>query len=362
MQVQHAKLVRAARAIFEAARSSPEEAEKVATRLVDANLAGHDSHGVIRIAQYVEGVNAGTIEPNRGAEVVSDAGAVTVLDGGFGYGQILGEQTIDAAIGKAREHGIGMAALRNSGHLGRIGDWAARAADAGMVSLNFVNATGHQLIVVPHGGAEARGSTNPIAIGVPIEGEAPVILDFATSAVAEGKVRVARNKGTFLPPDCLLTAAGEPTTRPQELYTDPRGALLPFGGAITGHKGGGLWMMADLLAGSLSMGGCSRPPDDPPRLCSNMLSIVVAPAVFADKGGADGGGFAGEVKRYVDFVRGARPRDPKTPVMLPGEPERKARAERSANGINVDPETWAQILAAGASVGVDAGALDDMIA
>ncbi|MDH3661411.1 MAG: malate/lactate/ureidoglycolate dehydrogenase [Alphaproteobacteria bacterium] len=357
MQVQKTNLVRAAATIFEAAGSSLDEAEKVATRLVDANLTGHDSHGVIRIPQYVENVGRGTLRPNQSAEVVSEAGAVIVLDGHFGYGQIVGEQTIDMAIAKARTLGIAMTTLRNAGHLGRIGDWASRAADAGMVSLNFVNAIGHQLIVVPHGGAEGRGSTNPIAIGVPIEGEEPVILDFATSAVAEGKVRVARNKGTFMPPDCLLDADGKPTIDPRDLYADPAGALLPFGAAVTGHKGGGLWLMADLLAGGLSAGGCSRPPDTPPRPCSNMLSIAIDPAVFADQPA-----FAAEVKRYADFVKSAKPRDPEAPVMLPGEPERKACAERLADGINVDPETWSQIVAAGASIGVEAALLDAMIA
>ena len=357
MQVQKDKLVRAAAAIFEAAGSTTEEASKVASRLVDANLTGHDSHGVIRIPQYVEQVANGTLKPNQRAEVVADLGAVTVLDGHFGYGQIVGEQAIDAAIAKARTGGIGMTTLRNAGHLGRIGDWAARATDVGMVSLNFVNAIGHQLIVVPHGGAEGRGSTNPIAIGVPVEGEEPVILDFATSAVAEGKVRVARNKGTYLPPDCLLDAEGAATTNPWDLYADPAGALLPFGAAVTGHKGGGLWLMADLLAGGLSGGGCSRPPDDPPRLCSNMLSIAIDPAAFADQPA-----FLAEVKRYADFVKTARPRDPEAPVMLPGDPERKARAERIANGVIVDPETWGQIVAAGDSVGVEAAALDAMIA
>ncbi len=357
MQVQHEKLIQAAATIFEAATSSPDEARKVASRLVSANLTGHDSHGVIRIPQYVDSVKSGALKPNQTAEVVNDAGAVTVLDGRFGYGQIVGEQAIDKAIDKARHQGVGMATLRNSGHLGRIGDWAARAADAGMVSLNFVNAIGHQLIVVPHGGAEGRGSTNPIAIGVPIEGAEPVILDFATSAVAEGKVRVARNKGTFLQPDCLLDADGAPTIDPNDLYADPRGALLPFGGAITGHKGGGLWLMADLLAGALSAGGCSRTPETPPRLSSNMLSIAIDPATFADQPA-----FVAEIKRYAAFVKSAKPRDPKAPVMLPGEPERKARVERLADGINVDPETWAQIVAAGGSVGIEASMLDAMIA
>lgn len=356
MQVDQDKLVRAAILVFKAAGSSSDEAGKVAARLVDANLAGHDSHGVIRIPQYVDAVKSGSLRPNQVAHVVNDIGAVTVLDGRFGYGQIVGEQAIDAAIAKASMHGIGMATLRNAGHLGRIGDWAQRAADAGMVSLNFVNVTGHQLIVAPHGGAEARGSTNPIAIGVPIEGKEPIILDFATSAVAEGKVRVARNKGVSLLPDCLLNAAGEATTNPEDLYDDPSGALLPFGAAVTGHKGGGLWLMADLLAGGLSAGGCSRPPSTPPKLCSNMLSIVIDPATATDQST-----FLAEIKRYADFIKSARPRDPSMPVMVPGEPEQKTRAERLARGIVVDPETWTQIVEAGGAVGIEATALNAMV-
>jgi uncharacterized oxidoreductase len=249
-----------------------------------------------------------------------------------------------------------MATLRNSGHLGRIGDWAARAAAAGMTSLNFVNAIGHQLIVVPHGGAEARGSTNPIAIGMPVPGGKPVILDFATSAVAEGKVRVARNKGASLPPDCLLDAEGNITTDPTTLYRDPKSSLLPFGGAVTGHKGGGLWLMAELLAGGLSAGGCAREPEDPPRLCSNMLNIVIDPAVFSDQSA-----LGDEVKRYVAFIKSARPRNPGEPVMMPGDPEQNSMAERSADGISIDPETWRQIVDAGRSVGIDASVLEGII-
>ncbi len=357
MQIHARDLVQVGGIIFEASGSSAEEAKKIATRLVDANLTGHDSHGVIRIPQYIDAVKAGTLHPNRQAEVVTDSGAVVVLDGRFGYGQVVGEQAIDAAIAKARLHGIGMATLRNAGHLGRIGDWAARAADEGMTSLSFVNAIGHQLLVVPHGGAEPRGSTNPIAIGMPVEGDEPIILDFATSAVAEGKVRVARNKGTFLPPDCLLDAEGAPTTDPTTLYGEPKSSLLPFGGAVAGHKGGGLWLMADLLAGGLSAGGCAREPDKKPQLCSNMLSIVIDPKTFTDESV-----LGIEVKRYIEFIKGSRPRNPNKKVMLPGDPERKAKAARSADGINVDPETWMQIVKAGEGVGIAADTLESIIA
>ena len=231
MQIAADRLRQLAATILQAAGSSAAEAEKVAARLVGANLAGHDSHGVIRVPQYVGQVADGTIVPNQNAEVVRETEVVTVLDGHFGYGQIVGEQAVQAAIGKAMRHGIAMSALRRSAHLGRLGDWAEMTAAAGLASLHFVNATGIPLRVVPHGGRDGRGTTNPIAMAVPVPGGAPVVLDFATSATAEGKVRVARNKGVAIPPDCLLDADGRPTTDPNKLYTDPPGSLVPFGGA-----------------------------------------------------------------------------------------------------------------------------------
>jgi uncharacterized oxidoreductase len=221
------------------------------------------------------------------------------------------------------------------------------AAAAGLASLHFVNATGIPLRVVPHGGRDGRGTTDPVAMGIPVEGGGPVVLDFATSAIAEGKVRVARNKGVAIPPDCLLDAAGRPTTDPSQLYTDPPGNLVPFGGATSGHKGGALWLLVDLLAGGLTGGGCSRPPEGTARFSSSMLSIVIAPEAYADAGDVDA-----EIRRYVEFVKTARPRAPGGEVLLPGEPEQRTRAERLASGIPVDATTWEQIIASGVQVGL----------
>jgi uncharacterized oxidoreductase len=221
------------------------------------------------------------------------------------------------------------------------------AATAGMASLHFVNATGIPLRVVPHGGRDGRGTTNPIAMGIPVAGGAPVVLDFATSAIAEGKVRVARNKGVAIPPDCLLDAQGLPTTDPNQLYTDPPGNLVPFGGAVSGHKGGALWLMVDLLAGAFTGGGCSRLPEGAARFTSSMLSIVIAPEVYT--GAAE---LATEIRRYLEFVKSSRPRAPDGAVMLPGEPEQRARAERLANGVPIDSTTWNQIMTAGERQGL----------
>jgi hydroxycarboxylate dehydrogenase B len=340
MDVNAQALQRIAQTILAAAGSSPDEAGKVAQKLVGANLAGHDSHGVIRVPQYVDQVRAGQILPNRTAEPVSETDVVTVLDGGGGYGQIVGAQAVQSAIDKAARHGLALSALRNSAHLGRLGDWAEMAAAAGMASIHFVNATGIPLRVVPHGGRDGRGTTNPLAMGIPVAGGDPVVLDFATSAIAEGKVRVARNKGVAIPPDCLLDADGRPTTDPNALYAEPPGNLVPFGGAVTGHKGGALWLMVDLLAGAFTGGGCSRLPEGEPHFASNMLSIVIAPEVYV------GAGLAAEIRRYLEFVKSSRPREANGEVLLPGEPERRARAERLANGVPIDATTWEHILAA----------------
>jgi LDH2 family malate/lactate/ureidoglycolate dehydrogenase len=290
MDIRAEALQRIAQAILVATGSSSEEADKVAQKLVGANLAGHDSHGVIRVPQYVGQVQDDTIVPNQSAEVVRETEAVTVLDGRFGYGQVVG-----------------------------------------------------------------GGTTNPIAMGIPVEGSGPVVLDFATSATAEGKVRVARNKGALIPPDCLLDAEGRPTTDPNDLYTDPPGTLLPFGGATAGHKGGALWLLVDLLAGGLTGGGCSRPPEGALRFSSSMLSIVIAPQAYGDAGA-----FGAEMRRYVEFVKSARPRTPCGEVLLPGEPERRARAERLASGIPIDPTTWEHIIASGVQVGLERADLEAM--
>jgi uncharacterized oxidoreductase len=356
MQIAADRLRRLAATILEAAGSAAAEADAVAARLVGANLAGHDSHGVIRVPQYVDQVRAGQIVPNRSALVVSETDAVTVLDGQGGYGQIVGAQSVQAAIDKARRHGIALSALRRSAHLGRLGDWAEMAAAAGMASIHFVNATGIPLRVVPHGGRDGRGTTNPLAMGIPVAEGEPVVLDFATSAIAEGKVRVARNKGVPIPPDCLLDADGRPTTDPDALYAEPPGNLVPFGGAVTGHKGGALWLMVDLLAGAFTGGGCSRLPEGEPRFASNMLSIVIAPEAYADAG------LAAEIRRFLGFVKSSRPRAPGSEVLLPGEPERRARAARLKDGVPIDPTTWEQILAAAERQGLGRAELEALAA
>lgn len=329
--------------LFRAGGSELTEAEVVAAHLVEANLVGHDSHGAIRAPKYLAWASAGELLPNRHAVVVIDAGPLLVLDGGFGYGQVIGAEAVALAIGRAREHGLALVGIRNSGHLGRIGAWAEMLAEAGLVSVHFVNTSGYGILVAPHGATERRLSANPIAAGAPGP-DGPIVLDIATSATAEGKIQVARNKGEALSPGLALDGEGRPITDPEAFYRDPPGAILPFGG----HKGSGLSVFCEILAGSLTGGGSSHAAHPTAwRLVNNMLTLAIDPSRF---GGAHD--FGADVARLTDWVRSARPTVPGEAPLLPGEIERRTRAHRLRDGIPLDQQTVRQLAGAAAAHGV----------
>lgn len=317
-------------AIFVAAGSEPDEAAIVTDHLIAANLAGHDSHGVIRIPAYIRWVNEGKVLPNQTSRTVFENEAVAVLDGCLGYGQVVGAQATELAISKCARHGVAAVALRNAGHVGRLGHYAEMATRAEKVSLHFVNTTGMGVLVAPVGGTSRRLSANPLAAGIPCGSAAPIILDISTSAIAGGKVHVALNQGVPVPEGCLLDASGRPTTDPKDFFADPPGALLPFGG----HKGYALSVIVDALAGALTGGGCTGPGKD--RLEQGMLSIVLDPAFFADS-------FAAEIRRFVDYLKGARRVSDSAEILMPGEPEHRTRADRVRVGIPLDDTTWSEI-------------------
>jgi uncharacterized oxidoreductase len=236
---------------------------------------------------------------------------------------------------------VAVVALRNSGHLGRIGDWAELAAAAGKVSVHFVNTSGGGILVAPFGGTQRRLSANPIAAGVPVPEGPPIILDMSTCTIAEGRIRVAFNKGVKVPEGCLLDGQGRPTDDPESFYAAPPGAILPLGG----HKGYGLSVVAEVLAGALTGGGCSHFGVD--RLANNMLSILFDPAFFRSAGD-----FSEEIRGLIAHVKSARTITPAGEILMPGEPEARTRARRLREGIEIDERTWGQIVAAGESLGV----------
>jgi uncharacterized oxidoreductase len=272
-----------------------------------------------------------------------DAGALLGLDGEFGFGQVIGQEAMALTIERTARHGFCAVGIRNSGHLGRIGAWAEQLAEAGLVSLHFVNTSGFGILVSPFGGFERRLSANPFAAGAPGP-DGPIVLDFATSATAEGKIQVARNRGERLPPGLLLDATGQPTDDPAVFYGPPAGAILPFGG----HKGSGLSLFCEILAGSLTGGGASHPQHPTAgRLVNNMLTLAFNPSAFGQA--AD---FTDDVTRLASWIRSSRPIQPDGEVLLPGDVERRTRADRQAQGIPIDRMTATQIVDAASELGI----------
>ncbi len=332
MRIPHDPLKRLTSAIFAAAGCQQPEADRIGHYLVEANLAGHDSHGVIRIPSYVEWLRAGKVLPNQTLKVVFENDVIAVVDGQFGFGQSIGEQAMQLGIDKAAQHGVAVVALRNSGHLGQIGAWALMAARAGKLSLHFVNTSGAGILVAPTGGISRRLSANPVAAGVPVRNGPPLVLDISTSTIAEGKIRVALNQGVPVPDDCLIDSQGRPTNDPKTFYGPPPGAILPFGG----HKGYGLGIIAEMLAGALTGGHCSTPGAK--RLVNNMLTILLDPTFFQSEEE-----FAQEADRFMAFVKSSEKAAPQSEILMPGEPEERARVKRLKEGIELDDTTWRQI-------------------
>lgn len=341
------RLARLTVAIFEANGSEPHEARAVSDHLVDANLAGHDSHGVIRVRQYLELSRKGAIRLNHRPTVVLESEAFTILDGGLAFGQVVGLEVVRVGVEKAAGSGIAVVGARNASHVGRVGAYAEKAAESGLVSVHFSNSTGNAMWAAPFRGRERRLSASPIAAGFPVDGQRPMILDFATTRIAEGKARIARNAGTSVPDGCIIDADGRFTTDPEKLYGPPPGALVPFGE----HKGYGLNLLADLLAGAITGGGCTHPDNPSAKIgtVNGMLSFFIEPDRLAEPGAA-----SLEARRFIDWVKSSAPIDPSRPVEVPGEYEAARRAERLRDGIPIDDVTWSQLLVAAEAVGIGA--------
>jgi uncharacterized oxidoreductase len=349
MKIDHQKLRALTRSLLAAGGSAPAEAECVADHLVEANLAGHDSHGVGMIPAYVRNLKAGTLRPNQRPETVSESGSFAVWDGHGGYGQVIARDAILWATAAAKRHGIAVHALRNTHHIGRVGTYGEIAARAGLLSLHFVNGNSGRPLVTPFRGKEGRFSTNPICIAVPgTPTTQPIILDFATSRIALGKVRVAQNEGKRVIEGALIDGAGRPTTDPAVIYGNgpggATGSVLPFGE----HKGYGLALIAELLAGAIAGAGTIQPANPRDRgIVNGMLTFVLDPGRLAA-----GAFVTAEIDALIAWAKSAPAADPSLPVLVPGEPERIAREARLKDGIVIDATTWAQIGEAADTLGV----------
>lgn len=329
--------------------STDVEARLVADQLVGANLAGHDSHGVGMLPAYVSGARSGALRVNGHVRAVVDRGPLLVLDGDAGFGQVMGYEAMNAAIGRAREHGVALVGLRNSFHIGRIGHWGEQCARAGLASIHFANVVGHSPLVAPFGGADARFGTNPFCVAIPSTGDRPaVLLDMATSKIALGKARVALNKGEAVPDGALLDGRGRVTTDPSGMFAVPReGALIAMGE----HKGSGLAIVCELLGAAL-LGGPVMGEDTSTgtSIINNMLTIAIDPMAIT---GRDA--LASEASDFLDYVRASAPREGFDEVLVPGQPEERAALARSS-GVPIDDTTLGQLRASAVAAGVpDAG-------
>ena len=328
--------------IFQAAGAPSDVAQLVAASLVGSNLAGHDSHGVVRVIQYLASMEQGEMDAQARPTLVRETPVTATVDGNRGFGQLAAHFAVGIALSKAQAHGLAAVALAHAGHIGRVGEWVEMAGQAGFIGLAWCNGGRPGGIVAPFGGAERRLGTNPVAAAVPLPGEPPLVMDFATSVVAEGKVRIARNSGKPIPEGWILDREGRPSTRPQDLYAG--GVLLP----AAGHKGYGLSLLVELLGGALTGAGC---PVFPGYAMNNgVLFLVLDPGAFRPREAFDA-----DARRLVEAIRTTRPAPGFQEVLLPGEPERRTAQERQARGIPMDATTWQGLLEAAARLGVPWG-------
>jgi uncharacterized oxidoreductase len=312
-----------------AAGSAGHEAKLTADHLIGANLAGHDSHGVGMVAPYVRSLQADELQLNQRVSIVTDAETLLVVDGNRGLGQSMAFQTMELAVERARRNGVVIVGLRNTHHIGRVGHWAEQAIAAGFASIHFTNVVSRPM-VAPFGGRQSRFGTNPLTVGLPRRNAPPILLDFASSAIAVGKVRVAYNRKGQAPAGVLIDHDGNPTTNPAVMYEEPIGALL----TAAGHKGYALAMVCDLLGSALFGGNTSHPSRlRVPGLYNNMLAIVFDPARF----GA-GEHFEQEANAFIDYVQSAKRTDQDAPIEIPGDAERRYRVQR-AEALPLDTGT-----------------------
>jgi hydroxycarboxylate dehydrogenase B len=333
-----ARLTSFARDLFVAGGIDAGESQIIAGSLVDANLAGHDSHGVIRIPQYLKAFDDGVLRTGVALEVVSETPVVLVCDGQWGAGQVQAHRLLQRLVERAQQFGLAAGTLKHCGHIGRLGEYAEAATALGFSFLATVNNHGFGRAVAPPGGVAGRIGTNPLCLGVPGRPGEPVVLDIGTSVCAEGKVRVQFNKGQPAPEGWLLDAEGRPTTDPGVLYREPRGTIQPLGGDQA-YKGFGIGLLLDMLVGGLSGAPCSRPEAEP-RSANAVLFVLIDGRRFA---GAEH--FTREVTTLADNVRNCPRAAGVDRIQLPGDPERRERARRQQAGISLDDGTWGQLVA-----------------
>ena len=325
--------------IIQAMGADHDVAAEVAHHLVRANLSGHDSHGMLRVAQYVAQADRGGLRPAARPRIVRETAVTALIDAERGFGHFSTVFALEWAVERARGQGLAAAAIRHSTHIGRLGEYTERVADRGCIAIVTVGNAGPQGgQVLPQGGRDRFLGTNPWSIGVPAAGRPPLILDMATSMIARGKVHFAHAKGTPLPPGCIVDREGQPSTDPADLFAG--GSLLPVGGPVAGHKGYGLGLASALLGG-LAMIDAAGPDDATVRgQLGGVFLTVIDPAAFGD-----GQRYQALVGETLAAAGQTTPAPGVGEVLVPGEPEVRARTERTREGVALPEATWDELAA-----------------
>ena len=330
--------------LFVAVGAPREEAELVADHMVESGLLGHDSHGVLRYPQYVDSVRSGKVIPGAPLEILSEAPRIAQVSGNWNFGAVTAHRAAQLAVAKARGGAVAAVTVRRCNHVARLGRFAAQIAASGdLVGMLFCNGHGSDHSTAPFGGADRRLPTNPLAVAVPTGRDWPILLDMTTSMTSGGAMRLYRNLGEPVPDGFIIDAEGAPTTDVEKYYGG--GALLPLGFPGTGHKGFGLAVAVDILAGALSGAGCSR--RDPPEAGNALLIAALNVAAFVPVAG-----FHQEVGEFAARVKSSPPADGFDRVVLPGEKSHRVREQRLRDGMPVDESAWEQIRAVAGELGV----------
>jgi uncharacterized oxidoreductase len=329
------------RAILETAGLPSDQAEIASGHLVESNLLGHDSHGVIRVPAYARSLQTRDLLPVGNHRIVRETPASLVIDANKSFGIVLAYEAMRQAVTRAQQHTFGGVAVHHSGHIGRLGAFPPLAAEQDCIGVIMLN--GGARFMAPYGGVARRLPPNPIAISVPVEGLPPLMLDITTSVAAGGKVDVQLARGLSLPEGWLIDADGKPVTDPAR-FRSGEVAMLPVGG-IVGYKGYGLAMMIDAIAGGLSWAGCSA--EHPTRGGSGYFALAVKIDSFIDPDE-----FKHETRTLVDWVKSSPTMPGHKKIYVPGEIEEETRQRRSQDGLPIEDATWEQITAVAAELGV----------
>jgi len=340
--VQAEELKRIGEALLAAAGALPAEAELVARQCVVANLAGHDSHGILQIPSYIDRVKAGQIVPGAPFTIVQESPTTTVIDGHWGWGYVVTERAMRLTIEKARTANVAAATVFRQSHIGRCAVYPLMAAEQGMIGLITADSGRSPKAVAPFGGREARLGTNPISIAVPSALDAPLYLDMATSAVAVSKVSLAAARGRPVPPGWIIDKEGRPTTDPSQMRKG--GALLPLG-ATEGYKGSGLAVIVEILCGLLTgLGFGVEPTGRHNDGCFMAVFKVDAFRPLAQ--------FKAEVAEFARYIKDTPLAEGSTGIFYPGEIEHQREQERRRTGIEIEDATWAKLGALAKEYGI----------